>query len=54
MCVDVQVLDISANLAEQLPGCVLQLSGLQELHAGERGSAMMAWPGLAWSFDAPS
>lgn len=33
-----QVLDISANLAEQLPGCVLQLTGLQELHAGEARS----------------
>lgn len=30
----VQVLDISANLAEMLPGCVLQLTRLQELHAG--------------------
>lgn len=31
---DVQVLDISANLAEQLPGGVLEMSNLRELHAG--------------------
>ncbi len=29
-----QVLDISANLAEQLPSGVLELTGLRELHAG--------------------
>lgn len=29
-----QVLDLSANLAEQLPVGVLELSGLRELHAG--------------------
>lgn len=29
-----KVLDITANLAEQLPGCVLQLTSLRELHAG--------------------
>jgi hypothetical protein len=33
---NLQVLDISANLAEQLPMGVLELSGLRELHAGER------------------
>jgi hypothetical protein len=32
---NLQVLDISANLAEQLPMGVLELSGLRELHAGE-------------------
>lgn len=31
---NLQVLDISANLAEQLPVGVLELSGLRELHAG--------------------
>jgi Leucine-rich repeat (LRR) protein len=31
---NLQVLDISANLAEQLPMGVLELSGLRELHAG--------------------
>jgi hypothetical protein len=34
VCLCAQVLDIGANLAEQLPGCVLQLTSLQELHAG--------------------
>jgi hypothetical protein len=29
-----QVLDISANLAEQLPSGALELTGLRELHAG--------------------
>lgn len=38
--VPLQVLDISANLAEQLPGCVLQLTGLKELHAGELSCAV--------------
>jgi hypothetical protein len=33
---NLQVLDISANLAEQLPMGVLELSGLRELRAGER------------------
>jgi Leucine-rich repeat (LRR) protein len=31
---NLQVLDISANLSEQLPVGVLELSGLRELHAG--------------------
>lgn len=39
---DLQVLDISANLAEQLPSSVLLLTGLRELHAGMNRLGMAA------------
>ncbi len=34
-----RALDISANLAEQLPGGVLELTALRELHAGARAAS---------------